>query len=71
MRKRSGEIVGWKFPPSGWYPQIGLDHVYRGRKELKEYVENGELARQQTQPMKRKTGKIKRKKVNGKWVVIE
>ena len=71
MRKKSGwKVLGWKVPPSGWYPQIGLDHVIRGGETLKEYVKN-ELKQQQTAPMRRKTGTVKKKKVRGKWVVID
>ena len=71
MKKKSGrEVIGWKHPPSGWYPQIGLDHVIRGGKTLEEYVK-GELKQQQLSPMKRKTGPVKRKKVKGKWIVVD
>ncbi len=69
MKKKSREVTGWKVSPSAFYPQIGLDHKLRGGKDLKEYVA-GELKQQQGAPMKRKTGKIKRKKVKGKWITL-
>lgn len=68
-KKANREVTGWKHAPSGWYPQIGLDYQIRGGQTLKDYVA-GELKEQQTAPMKRKTGKIKRKKVKGKWMVV-
>ncbi len=70
MKKQtSREVTGWKHPPSGWFPQIGLDYVIRGGQTLKDYVAN-ELPLQEAAPMKRKTGKIKRKKVKGKWITV-
>jgi hypothetical protein len=68
QQSASREPVGWKFPPSAWFPNIGLDHVLRGGKDLKDYVANV-LPLQHAKPMRRKTGTVKKKKVNGKWVI--
>lgn len=71
MRKKySREVVGWKYPPSAWYPRIGLDYKIRGGKELQDYID-GELKEQAAAPMKRKTGPVKKKKVRGKWIAID
>lgn len=68
-KKASREVTGWKIPPQAWYPNIGLDHVLRGGKELQEYIA-GPLKEQQVKPMSRKTGTVKKKKVKGKWVIV-